>query len=113
MTPRESELVSYIRSYIAMNDGVSPTFREMAEAIGVKSPSGVARMVGQLVRDGRLKRRAHAFRGIELVDDRHRPSIDDKLNQAILRYAQAKRMTRDAVIAVALTEFLNRRGFHA
>lgn len=71
MTPKQYELLCFIKSSIADN-GYSPSFDEMAAHCGIVK-SGVARLVDAL-EDQHLIRRAHyRARSIELVPMRGRP----------------------------------------
>lgn len=64
MTHRERELLRFIERYIAENDGVAPTFTEMAAAIGLASKSGVLRIILSLERQGRVRREANQTRAV-------------------------------------------------
>ncbi len=66
MTPRQHELLTFIRSQIE-ETGVCPSFQEMADAIGNASKHGVHRMVECLVADGYLlRRKSTKWRGLRL-----------------------------------------------
>jgi len=69
LTPRLQELASFIRSYLAANDGIGPTHNEMKAAIGLKSKSGVARMVNELEERGVITRKKYGSRSIMITDD--------------------------------------------
>ena len=68
LTPRLQELVSFIRSYLAANDGIAPSYAEMAAAIGLRSKSGVARMVNELEARGIVAKDNHIGRSVTIVD---------------------------------------------
>lgn len=53
MTPRQQQLLAYIRDRVDAT-GLSPTFEEMRAALGLASRSSVARMVDVLVDYGYL-----------------------------------------------------------
>lgn len=65
MTPHEKQLLEFITERINAT-GIAPTFREMAEALGLKSKSGAVMRVDSLVRQGYLVRRPRANRGLAL-----------------------------------------------
>lgn len=65
MTPHEKQLLEFIRERIDAT-GIAPTYQEMADHLGLKSKSGAHVRVESLIRQGRLVRRAHASRGIEI-----------------------------------------------
>jgi hypothetical protein len=56
LTRRESEALSFIRAYGAASEGVSPSYAEIASAIGLKAKSGVHRIVVRLEERGHLQR---------------------------------------------------------
>lgn len=67
---RQTELLSFIRDYCASRGGVSPTFDEMKDHLGLSSKSGISRMVGAMEERGairRLKNRARAIVVVEVV----------------------------------------------
>lgn len=72
LTGRQKELLDFIRDRVA-TDGVSPSFEEMKEHLGLKSKSGVHRLVTALEERGmvsRLRGRARALYPPELASDK-------------------------------------------
>ena len=69
-TRKQEDLLSFIKSYTADN-GISPSFAEMQLAVGLKSKSGVHRLVDALEERGRIRRIPQRARAIEIVD--HNP----------------------------------------
>lgn len=65
MTPDEKKLLEFITERIAAT-AMSPTYEEMAAAVGCKTKSGIARRIDSLIRQGHLVRRARAYRGLAL-----------------------------------------------
>ena len=65
MTPRQLQLLDYVRSYIAAH-GHSPTFEEMRGAMGYANRSSIARVTGQLVERGYLIPARSRARGVTL-----------------------------------------------
>jgi SOS-response transcriptional repressor LexA len=72
MMPRERDLLHYLQAYIAAADGVAPTVREIQAHLGMASPSGPARLLDGLERQGRIARDANRGRNIRLT----RPPAD-------------------------------------
>ena len=72
--PRQKELLSEIRAFISER-GIPPTFRELAAALGVKSPSGIRQQLRALERKGYLKLEPGAKRGIILVESEEPNSV--------------------------------------
>lgn len=54
LTPREQQVLAFIADHIWRNGGVSPSYDEVAAAVGFKTKSAVARIVKSLVSKGRL-----------------------------------------------------------
>lgn len=48
MTPKQKEALDYITDYIAEYGGISPSFQNIADGLGIKSKSGVHRLVWAL-----------------------------------------------------------------
>lgn len=66
MTPHQANLLEFVRSQIEIY-GVSPSYAEMAHALGVRSRSMVVAVVKALIRDGHLRRAAKGQpRGLRL-----------------------------------------------
>lgn len=68
MTPRQKELLDFIKRYQHDHQGVSPTFIEMREGIGMKSKSGVSRVLQSLEEQGFIRRLHKRHRAIEIID---------------------------------------------
>lgn len=66
LTPKQRELLAFIEQRLAQ-DGVSPSFDEMREAVGLKSKSGVHRLIGALVERGFLRRLPNRARALEVI----------------------------------------------
>ena len=65
MTPHEKKLLDFIAQRIEAT-GFAPTYSEMANHLGLKAKSGIARRVDSLVAQGRLVRSVRKFRGLSL-----------------------------------------------
>ena len=71
LTRKQCELLLYLDQQLKKN-GVSPSFEEMKEALGLKSKSGIHRLITGLEERGfirRLPRRARAIEVIRLPDN--------------------------------------------
>lgn len=75
LTRKQKELLLLIRDHMAA-DGVSPSFDEMKEALGLKSKSGIHRLITGLEERGFLKRLPHRARALEIL--KFPESIDSK-----------------------------------
>ena len=67
MTRKQAELRTYIKNYINDN-GYSPSYAEMMVGIGLKSKSGIHRLVEGLVKQGKIKRVKFIHRSIEIAN---------------------------------------------
>ena len=67
LTPKQHELLSWIAYYMEKSGGVSPSYDEMAIAIGVKSKSTINRIVESLVDRGYIRKALGKTRAITLV----------------------------------------------
>lgn len=79
LTRKQYELLIYIDRCLKA-DGVSPSFDEMKEALGLKSKSGIHRLITGLEERGFIRRLAHRARALEVMrlpDNRHEPLLDD------------------------------------
>ncbi|MDE1901865.1 MAG: transcriptional repressor LexA [Alphaproteobacteria bacterium] len=66
LTRKQKELLLLIRDRLA-SDGVPPSFDEMKEALGLKSKSGIHRLITGLEERGFIKRLPHRARALEIV----------------------------------------------
>ena len=67
LTPKQRVLLDFIARYQHERRGVSPSFDEMAQAIGLASKSGVHRLVEGLVERGALERLPNQARALRIV----------------------------------------------
>lgn len=69
LTPRCAELLSYLKAYSRApgTRHVMPSHEEMAVALGLRSKSGVNRILRELEERGHLRRAYKRARAIELV----------------------------------------------
>ena len=65
MTPKQSALLSFIRDYTEKN-GYAPSFDEMKDFMGLKSKSGIHRLLKELEEQKILMRQPHQTRGVIL-----------------------------------------------
>ncbi len=59
MTKRQKELLDFIRKYVKKNE-MSPTYREMSNALKNKSISNIGRMLDSLASEGKISKRTIA-----------------------------------------------------
>lgn len=66
LTRKQHELLTYIDRHLGEN-GVSPSFEEMKEALDLKSKSGVHRLISALEERGFIRRLANRARALEVL----------------------------------------------
>ena len=66
MTPRQSELLSRIDGFQHIH-GYSPSYKWLADQMGLKSSSNIHRLVWALVSQGKLKALPHRKRTVEVI----------------------------------------------
>lgn len=67
LTTQQRDLLAFIESYHADHPGISPSFREMMDGVGLKSTSGVYSLINQLEERGRIRRIPRRVRAIEVI----------------------------------------------
>ena len=66
LTKKQLELLRFIDSHMKQR-GVSPSFDEMKEALGLKSKSGIHRLITGLEERGFIRRLPHRARALEIL----------------------------------------------
>jgi repressor LexA len=66
LTRKQIELLDFIRQRLD-EDGVPPSFDEMKDALGLKSKSGIHRLITALEERGFIRRLAHRARALEIL----------------------------------------------
>jgi len=66
MTPKQHKLLQFIEK-TQREQGVAPSFEEMKAYMGLKSKSGIHRMVSGLVQKGLLRHQPNGVRSLEVV----------------------------------------------
>src|SRR5271170_241836 len=66
LTRKQKELLLLIRDRMA-EEGVPPSFDEMKEALGLRSKSGIHRLITGLEERGFIKRLPHRARALEII----------------------------------------------
>ena len=80
LTSMQSRLLYFIRDYIAQSGGVSPSLGTMAEGLGLKSKSGIHRLLTGLEERGFIRRRHNQARSVtirQMPEDPRIPTADD------------------------------------
>ena len=66
LTRKQHELLVFIHRHLGQH-GVSPSFDEMKDALGLKSKSGIHRLITGLEERGFIRRLAHRARAVEVM----------------------------------------------
>ncbi len=67
LTRKQRELLDFIIAYQKREDGISPTLQEMVTGVGLKTRSGVHRLLVQLEERGFIRRLKNRTRAIEVL----------------------------------------------
>ncbi|AWN55044.1 hypothetical protein [Methylobacterium sp. 17Sr1-1] len=67
LTLKQRQLLTFIEGYVADSDGVSPSFDEMRQGVGLRSKNGIGRLLDALVERGHLHRLSRRSRAIVLA----------------------------------------------
>ena len=68
LTAKQRDLLNFLKQYQEDNDH-APSFDEMKNAIGLKSKSGIHRLVSALEERGYIRRLANRARAIEIIEE--------------------------------------------
>lgn len=71
LTRRQGEALDFIRAYMGTHSGVSPSFDEIRDALGLKTRGRVHYLIKGLERRGHIRRPSAAARAIALVHRTH------------------------------------------
>lgn len=108
LTRKQQELLLYINERLG-KDGVSPSFDEMKDAVGLKSKSGIHRLITALEERGFIRRLPHRARALEVM--KLPPGAGEQVSTlAVIEGARERGQTRrpaaasndDGVVALAL-----------
>lgn len=76
LTAKQKQLLDFLKTYQEANEH-APSFDEMKDAIGLKSKSGIHRLVSALEERGHIRRLANRARAIEILSDSPTPTMDN------------------------------------
>lgn len=95
LTTRQHELLQFIHQRLS-ETGVSPSFEEMKQAVGLKSKSGIHRLIGALEERQFLRRlpnRARALEILRMPEDMAQPEAGRVVDMDQGRYKRANEQT--------------------
>ncbi|MBM3451278.1 MAG: transcriptional repressor LexA [Armatimonadetes bacterium] len=76
LSPRQREVLEYVSKTIG-EQGIVPTVREVARALGVRSPATVQQHIDSLAKKGYLRRLPDRMRALEILDPAYAPTMSD------------------------------------
>ena len=76
LTAKQKQLLDFLKTYQEANEH-APSFDEMKDAIGLKSKSGIHRLVSALEERGHIRRLANRARAIEILSDSPTATMDN------------------------------------
>ncbi|UTW54043.1 transcriptional repressor LexA [Kordiimonas sp. SCSIO 12610] len=82
LTSKQHQLLVFIQERLEEN-GISPSFDEMKDALGLKSKSGVHRLINALEERGFIKRMANRARALEVLKTPDNAKADKKPENVI------------------------------
>lgn len=99
LTRKQKELLLLIRERMA-SDGVPPSFDEMKVALGLRSKSGIHRLISGLEERGFIKRLPHRARALEIL--RLPEGTEAKVSKAAKKVKAAVSAVADSVAMLSL-----------
>ncbi|KAA0117858.1 hypothetical protein CIW48_27015 [Methylobacterium sp. P1-11] len=97
LTTRARELLAVLREWILVR-GVTPTYAELAEEVGLNSKSGVHRLISQLEARGLVRRLPDKWQSITLVEP-HTIALPEDVAFALRHAARAAGRTPEEHVA--------------
>ena len=105
MTRKQVELLAFITKYMAENSGESPSFTEMATALGLRGKSGIHRIITALEERGKIFRHANRSRAIEVIAPGNTVPVGQGFPFIVAELAGRLRMTSQEVVEKAIIAY--------
>ena len=113
LTPRDRQALDFIRAY-GDEHGQSPTFQQIATALGMRSKSNISRIVDDLVERGHLRRKPNKHRSLMPVEQGLRQvapalvaALPDDLRRRLQAFAARNRQVEVEALVGALRRGLD------
>ncbi len=112
LTKRQGECLAIIQARITQT-GMAPSFNEIATGLGIRSKSGVYRIVSALERRGRIRRLPNMARAIEVLqpeaanDRGHNVRLNPEITRIVVKYAAEQRIGVDTAVNALLRTLLD------
>jgi repressor LexA len=108
LTARQALLMDFLRSTFA-ESGRCPSYDQMAAHIGIKSKSGIHRLLESLEGRGAIRRMAGKIRSIEIVEE-NSVALNPEIAQLVRDYAKQERVGVDTAANELLRQALGAAG---
>lgn len=95
LTVQQEELLRFIRGYQARK-GVSPSYDEMRDHLGLASKSGIHRLITALHQRGYIRRRYNEARAIIVMDDLC-VQLEDRTTLKLFALAEAEGVSAEVL----------------
>lgn len=105
MTRRQKDCYDYIAACL-QDTGVPPSFDEMKDALGLRSKSGVHRIIAALEERGKIVRLRNRARSISIADDNLFLRLPAELTSQLTIIADATRRSVPEVATEAIVHWL-------
>ena len=105
LTRRQRDLLEFIEQYCASGNGVSPSYEEMKDALGLKSKSGIYRLTHALAQRGFIRMLPNCARSIVPISSSGVRGVFVELNEtdmARLQSLSAKKNSNPSSTARAI-----------
>jgi SOS-response transcriptional repressor LexA len=111
LTPTALKMLAFIREQIS-SSGVSPSYDEISQHMGLASKSGVTRLVEQLEERGHIHRLPGLSRSITIVEtpDALLDVLPVRLRRRLIEHCRAKGETPEQFVIDAVTLLLDDTG---
>lgn len=99
LTPQQNQCLGFIADYSGER-GVPPSYQEIADYLGLRSKSGVNRLMCGLEERGRIRRVPSKARAYEIVPPAEARTvlIGEDIWPALVRYAIAEQVTIETAV---------------
>lgn len=106
LTRKQAECLEFLERHLEEH-GEAPSFNEIADAINLKSKSGVNRIINGLEERGRIRRLPNRARALEIVDQSRDALrfIAPDVRRWIIHYAKINNMLPETVVAIRMREW--------
>lgn len=106
LTAMQGKCLNFIKSRIE-ELGVPPSFDDMATELGLRSKSGVHRIVAGLEARGHIRRLPNMARAIEVVPASRAVNLNPEIERLVTRYARQERMGVETAVNALLRTLLD------